>query len=63
MTFAICQARGQNQLAPAPAYVPPSICSFSSEAGDFNVGKDDAVANHPTLNPIVTINVTDLQSI
>ena len=58
------QARGRNPpasaLAPAPAPAPPSTSSSPSENGDFN---PDAAANNPAPNPVVTINVADLQAI
>ena len=63
MAFATCQACGQNQPAPAPAHIPPSIRFSLFEARDFNVGKDDAAANYPAPNPVVTINIVDLQAI
>ena len=63
MASATRQARGRNQPAPAPAHVSPSTRSSLSEAGDSNAGEDDAAANHPAPNPVVTINVADLQAI
>ena len=64
MASATRQARGRNPPAPAPAPPPasPSIRSSLSEAGDSNAGEDDA-ANTPAPNPVVTINVADLQAI
>ena len=63
MASATYQACSQNQRAPAPAHILPSTRSSLSKTGESNVGEDDAAANHPAPNPVITINVVDLQAI
>ena len=65
MAFVTCQVHSQNPPASAPAPPPASssIHSSLSEVEDSNVRKNDAAANNPAPNPVVTINVADLQAI
>ena len=70
MASATRQARGRNPPAPAPAPAPvpsPALPSnhFSLSPAGTSVSEDDnaTAANTPAPNPVVTLNVTDLQAV